>query len=411
MRNKRAILAAAACAFGAFAPFRAACGAPDGHDNPPISVHSGDWSFVFGGYARMGAALESIDGAAPEGTENHKAGFLALNGRLNFTLKYKDLISGRVSMDGAGGIDAMNGDSSGTVSLKDAYLDFDVAPAFRVKIGQFKPPTDFESMTSTPDLNFIQKSVVSAGGSSELHTKTAYNSGMSPGRQIGISLYSDMLEYESVGFEYNASATNGRNASQKTAEAGYFAAYGRLALGLKKSLYGDASPGMFFTMALGGAYERRELKIDGSGADGLAGNRYRASAEFHANYEGFKADAEAIWERYEVLESDASQITDGTDAGNKRKASIDKLGIVAQASYTLPIENFRFQLGYRFAMMMPVMDNAETYGSVDLYQHTASLGYFVEKYPITVRVDYTRNDEKGTEIHNDTLYGLVQVRW
>ena len=394
-----------------FASIPMAIASPDGHDNPPISISSGDWTFSFGGYARTGAIWKSFDGDAPKDATDHKAGFVVLNGRMNFGLKYKDLISGRISLDGAGGVNALNGKSSGNVALKDAYLDFDIVLAFRIKAGQFKPPIDFESLTSTPDANFIEQSVVSKGGNSNLYNKTDYNSGFEPGRQIGVSFYSDMLEFQSVGFRYNVAVTNGQTALSKAAEEGYFAAYGRLELGLKKSLYGDSAPGTFFTIALSGSVELREAKIDENDDTDSLGHRYRAAGELHARYKGIEADFEAIWERYDVLDLDDSLVDDGKYTGKRRYKALDKLGIVAQISYTLPIEYFRFQIGYRFAMMQPVMDNAKSFDSVDLYQHTASLGYVVENYPIIVRADYTRNDETGPEIHNDTIFGIVQVRW
>ena len=61
--------------------------------------------------------------------------------------------------------------------------------------------------------------------------------------------------------------------------------------------------------------------------------------------------------------------------------------------------------------MQPIMANAKSFDSLALYPHTASLGYVLENYPIIVRADYTRNDETGPEIHNDTIFGIVQVRW
>lgn len=198
-----------------FASIPMAIASPDGHDNPPISISSGDWTFSFGGYARTGAIWKSFDGDAPNDATDHKAGFVVLNGRMNFGLKYKDLISGRISLDGAGGVNALNGKSSGNVALKDAYLDFDIVPAFRIKAGQFKPPIDFESLTSTPDANFIEQSVVSKGGNSNLYNKTDYNSGFEPGRQIGVSFYSDMLEFQSVGFRYTSPSQMGKPPSRK----------------------------------------------------------------------------------------------------------------------------------------------------------------------------------------------------
>ena len=174
---------------------------------------------------------------------------------------------------------------------------------------------------------------------------------------------------------------------------------------------GSRCPGMFFSMALSGSAEWREMKIDTDDEADSIGRRYRAAGELHAKYKGLEADFEAIWERYEVPDFDDSQFVNGEFIGKVKRKALDKLGIVAQLSYTLPIEYFRFQIGYRFAMMRPVMDDAESYASVDLYQHTASLGYVVENYPIIVRADYTRNDEDGPEVHNDTIFGIVQVRW
>ena len=159
-------------------------------------------------------------------------------------------------------------------------------------------------------------SLVSKGGNSNLYNKTDYNSGFEPGRQIGVSFYSDMLEFQSVGFRYNVAVTNGQTALSKAAEEGYFAAYGRLELGLKKSLYGDSAPGTFFTIALSGSVELREAKIDENDDTDSLGHRYRAAGELHARYKGIEADFEAIWERYDVLDLDDSLFVGGKYTGN-----------------------------------------------------------------------------------------------
>lgn len=385
---------------------------PEGHNNPPISIQSGDWNFSFGGYARTGFMLKSFDGDRPDGATDHLGGFVNLNGRMNFGLKFKDLISARISMDGTGGVNALNGDADGKMALKDAYLDFDIVPAFRIRTGQFKPPIDFENITSTADSDFIQDSVVSVGGSSSLYNKTEYNAGISPGREIGISIYSEMLDFNNVGINYNIALTNGKSAFSKSSEEGFIAAYARLELALMNALYGESKPGHFFSIAASASWESRQLKIDANDDDDFTGNRFTVSGELHAKYKDFKATFEGVWQRYDVLKLDETAFDpSGAYTGKKSTDALDKFGIVAQITYILPIEYFRFQLGYRFAMMRPIVDGAKERNSEDLYQHTASIGYYVENYPILVRIDYTNNAEESQKIHNDTLFGMVQVKW
>ena len=124
------------------------------------------------------------------------------------------------------------------------------------------------------------------------------------------------------------------------------------------------------------------------------------TGELHANYSGLHIDVEAFWNKISNEENEHSDIAGISSIPDDESA----YGIVAQISYMLPFEYFRFQFGYRYALIVPDTDNG-----VD--QHTVSVAYFVENYPVSVRFDYTVNVEANVGFDNDFAMLMAQFVW
>ncbi|MCL2325785.1 MAG: OprO/OprP family phosphate-selective porin [Proteobacteria bacterium] len=379
-----------------------------GHDNPPIAYEVGEWRFALGGFFQTGFEALGVDGdTIPEGSDEPHVGFLNLNARLNFDLSYAKRLSVRLGLDGVANIET-GGRTRQAFELKDAYVDFKAHAAARLRLGQFKPPLDLENMISETASNFARRSVVSTGGTREMMNRTVLNGGFSPGRQLGFSVYSDILEIEHVGFRYHLAVTNGNRATEVFNDDGHLAFYGRVEALLMRSLLGDFRPGHFLSFAAGVAYGKTALNLTDAegGALRASGRQVTVSGDVRLDYAGVAVDVEALWRRYEHAD-----VTHGI-------MDIDRLGVLAQAAYTLPITHWRFQLGYRFAMLKPLLAGGKDLVASDLRQHTVALGYFFENFPLTVRLEYTHNDEDDIVVNgvprslsNDSVLAMVQVVW
>ena len=392
-----------------------------GHENAPISLESGNWRMTFGGFARTVLTVGNISHSSddiqfgPEPGPSDYIGFANLNARLNFDVSYRDIVSARISLDGAGGIDTINGSTDGAIQLKDAYMDFDIVPAFQIRAGQFKPPIDFENLTSETKSDFIERSVVSTGMTvpiekTEEDPESISLRGISPARELGIQFDSDLLDFGSVGFRYAAAVTSGSGTETGPIDT-RAALYAHLELALMNALYDGIKPGHFFSIGVSAAYRHGKFKFPSSATiiggvpDVLANYSYyqnitTITGELHANYSGLHIDVEAFWNKISNEENEHSDIAGISSIPDDESA----YGIVAQISYMLPFEYFRFQFGYRYALIVPDTDNG-----VD--QHTVSVAYFVENYPVSVRFDYTVNVEANVGFDNDFAMLMAQFVW
>lgn len=379
----------------------------------PIAFDVGKWNFKFGGFMQTAFDVHGINTSGDIEEPAPHTGFAHLNARLNFDISYNKKLSMRMSLDGAGGIDVADGGTEQSIDIKDIYIDYKVVPAFRMRLGQFKPPLDLENLISETDAFFTRRSIVSSGGSAFL-VGTSLNTGFSPSRELGLSLYSDVIGADGpVGFKYNVAVTNGNKATELLNDDEMFAVYARLELGLNNSLVGIQNKGHFLTLAGGFSYEMFDYtpdNVEDNDDDSLIGHTYMAYAELRAAFRGFALDAEFQWRQKEFGEYYDWVVYD---------TEYTTCGILAQIAYTLPVEYWRFQFAYRFAAMFTLdEDGAGNSWDGDVMQHTAAIAYLVENYPILIRAEYIHNDEYKFEswgpddgIGNDIFSLMVQVKW
>lgn len=90
--------------------------------------------------------------------------------------------------------------AGGSASVVDAYIEGRFDPAFKVRIGKYKPFVGLERLQSGSDLKFIERSYVS--------------NNILPNRDQGISLYGDVLDSKlSYAVGFNNGVVDGGNAS------------------------------------------------------------------------------------------------------------------------------------------------------------------------------------------------------
>lgn len=90
--------------------------------------------------------------------------------------------------------------AGGSASVVDAYIDGRFNPAFKVRVGKYKPYVGLERLQAGADLKFIERSYVS--------------NNILPNRDQGISVYGDVLgEKLNYAIGYNNGVVDGGNAS------------------------------------------------------------------------------------------------------------------------------------------------------------------------------------------------------
>ena len=90
--------------------------------------------------------------------------------------------------------------AGGSASVVDAYVDGRFNPAFKVRIGKYKPFVGLERLQGAADMKFIERSYVS--------------NNILPNRDQGISIYGDVLDTKlSYAVGYNNGVVDGGNAS------------------------------------------------------------------------------------------------------------------------------------------------------------------------------------------------------
>jgi hypothetical protein len=99
--------------------------------------------------------------------------------------------------------DPLNG--TRIVSLRDAWVQYEVCSGFVVRAGQFRPPYYAEMLLSDGAIPFVSRSVLAGG----LAPPEAYpTKALAPDRQIGLNLFSNRLG-GTFGFRYAVGVFNG----------------------------------------------------------------------------------------------------------------------------------------------------------------------------------------------------------
>ncbi len=170
--------------------------------------------------------------------------------------------------------------------------------------------------------------------------------------------------------------------------------HGRFEFHLRNAMLGLYEPGSF--VVLGGAMSHNKRTF-GELPTQLGVEDLTWSADLQIKAFGFDALAELIWRDRSFPDTE--------------QAGQETVGILAQASYTLPIPNYRVMLGFRYASLDPYLDGDDLLAEDDLVEHyTVALGYRLEDVPVDIKFNYTMAKE-ASAIDNDIAEALVQFVW
>ncbi len=366
-------------------------------ENPPLTFTVGDWAATLYGYVRTGFIWVGAEGDNAPDFIGQNNGFAMLDARTGVKINYLDKLELRLALDGAGDVRTNANDTVGSqrVELKDAYGEYRFADFFKVRVGQYKPPFDLEATESAADLTFVRPSVVSSGVRPGEGIQRPGNAGFTPSRQAGLSLLSDVIDFGPVGFTYHAAITNGNTVSSTRNDNNHLAYFGRLEFHLRNQLLGLYQPDSFLVFGGGLSYNQR---TEGTLPNQLDEEDLSWQVDLQLKAYGVDALAQLLWNTREY-----------PGAGEAKR---DTIGILAQIAYRLPIPDYRFQVGYRFAYLDPFKDDTELAVDDLLIYHTIGVAYRLEALPVELKLNYTVTQEEGSAgVDNDLIEALVQVVW
>jgi len=340
-------------------------------DTPAIGITAGKAvRLEWGGYIRFIGELVQNDALLAIGRND---GFRIANARLGFKASWGDKLYGYLSLDAAVAqvSDADDANAELAVGLRDAYLAYAFHPAAHLQVGRFKPPYDISELESTESREFIDEPIESRG---VLRTQGNEAIGLHPGRQIGVMLHSPRAFDSKDGLDlgYALAVTNGNTGDRVFNDNDHFAAFGRFSL-----LYSDV-----LVVSAAGFIDNRTR---GTQPDLFEDRIIGAEGSLVIAISGLRVEGQFLLQHDEP-------VTAGTP---------DSLGFGFHAQWTYNWNGF--EPGYRFAWFEP---NTEVDGD-GVNEHTISLSYFVDPYPIRLSLNGTFAFEEQ-ERDNHRIALLVQ---
>ena len=298
-------------------------------------------------------------------------------------------ITTRLSLEGASAAQLAPNTPEGSlrVSLRDAFVRWDLTPQLSLQLGQAKAPWARAELRGLQDRPFATNAVgfegVSAGRGYEQPS-------LAIDRQLGLLITtSKPLELGGLRFDYAAMIANGNGRNQLLDDNGKPMVVGRLEAGYLS----------YVTIGAGAYVNDRRI--------GTLPNLYEESDV------GLVVDALSKVENLELFASFAQVSTKyGTTGAPDRK----QIAWHAQASYRFEWSRMPFALGYRIAHFSPFAQGAATLpggaklSDFDVDHHTVGLRLFHPSLPISLYANYTLTLEPAARtLTNDRVTLLAQL--
>lgn len=359
------------------------------------------WTFTFGGYIRAQYVAIQDD---PEATLiGRNDGFVMANARPFVTGEMKDIGLGfRMQLELAAAMGPVTPSLPQRPQVarpRDMHIYYDPIPQLEIQLGQFKAPFDAESLQSTGNMLFVNRSVgnigVDAFSGRDLR-------GLEVDREVGVQVLgryfftSEGNAPEGPGISYALAVTNGAPAQDTFNDNDALAMYGRLMFH-----YGDI-------FSLGGAALLNDQSI-GEPPDRIEQRRTGFTGDVQVHVAGVHAFASFTQRR------ESTQLFAQNVAGQETFAT--SRALQAQIGYEIP--KLRITPAYRFAMFDPTADYSagdEAPGTIDQFErdaltyHTFGLSYIGATYPIRVMLNYTvTGEDAARELTNNRFDALVQL--
>ncbi len=263
------------------------------------------------------------------------------------------------------------------VDLRDAYVQYEITPAFQLRAGQFRPPYYAEMLQSDGSVAFVSRSVLASG----LNPPDGYGprNPLAPDRQLGVQLFSSRLGSEMLGIKYAVGVFNGNGQNQLFNDNNSVEPVARVEIDFMK----------YVTLGLNGYYNQR---ADGVRPNRLTANQVAYGADLSAEIYGFSALAAFLGKSstysYAGLPSDSA------------------LGALGQVRY------FHQRSGLEAALRFAYYEPSAAQGDDQVTEWTAMVGWRPFHLPFRVLVQYThRGEEKRAVYANESVDMMIHATW
>jgi hypothetical protein len=297
-------------------------------------------------------------------------------------------ITARLSFEGASGAQLAPNTPEGAlrVSLRDAFVRWEIAPALAVQLGQAKAPWAREELRGVQERPFATNAI----GFEGTPVGRGYDQpSLSLDRQLGLIVTAAKpLEAGGLRFDYAAMLANGNGRNQLVDDNGKPLVVGRVELGYLA----------FVTLGAGAYTNARRI--------GIAPNL------FDERDLGLVVD---LMSKVENLELFASYAQVGTTYPTTGAPDRKQVAWHAQATYRFEWAPMPFSVGYRIAHFSPFAQAGATLpgganlADYDLDHHTLGVRFFHPTLPLSLYANYTLTMEPNARsLANDRATLLAQ---
>lgn len=335
------------------------------------------WSRVaISGFARVGVFYNFP--FRDEQLVGGNGGFRLADFRLNAEFKPVDKFTVYASIELSAPLANANDPLTGTriVALRDAWAQYEVAPALIIRAGQYRPPYYAEMLMSTASMPFVNRSVIGDG----VAPPEAYGTrALALDRQVGLQVSSKRLGGETFGFRYAVGIFNGNGPNVLFNDNNSPMGVGRVELDLMQHV----------TLGVNAFYNVR--------AEGTRPTR------LYTNQLGYGADVEAKFGGFSALAAFLGRNSTFNYAGLAPESG---MGVMGQVRYFH--EATGLEAALRFAWFEPSSAQLDD----QLTELAAMVAWRPFELPFRVLVQYThRGEESQVSYPNDSVDLLLHAVW
>lgn len=327
------------------------------------------------GFARLGVFYTFP--FADEQLVGGNGGFRVADFRLSAEFRPIDKVTAYTSVELAAPLVDPNDPLTGSrvVSLRDAWVQYQVCSGFIVRAGQFRPPYYAEMLLSDGAIPFVSRSVLAGG----LHPPEAFETrALATDRQVGLQVYSNRLG-GTFGVRYALGVFNGNGQNALFNDNNAPMPVARVELDFKEHV----------TLGLNGYYNVR--------AEGTRPNR------LYTNQVAYGADLEAHGYGLSGLVAFLGKNSTFNYAGLNPESAMGALGQVRYFHEKTGLEG-----SARFAWYEPSSAQVDD----QIIEIAAMVAWRPFELPFRVLVQYTHRMEEGRVSYpNDSVDAMFHAVW
>ena len=262
------------------------------------------------------------------------------------------------------------------IDLRDAYAQYDVGSALKIRVGQQRPPYYAEMLLADGAVPFVSRSVLAQG----INPPEGYGprNNLAPDRQLGVQLFSSRLG-DFIGFKYAVGVFNGNGQNQLFNDNNSVEPVARLEVDVNRIV----------TLGINGYYN---VVTSGTRPNQLNTNHLAYGADLAFTYAGFSALAAFLGKSstfsYGGLPSDTG------------------LGALGQLRY------FHEDTGLEAAVRGAWYEPSSAQTDDQVIELAAMVGWRPFKLPFRVLAQYTHREEEAKASYpNDSVDLMLHAVW